>query len=406
MKVAIFSHAHPIFSKGGGELAAYYLWKGINESEAHQAWFIGRAPGELMHKFSSIASVGEHDYIMAGNAGIPDLTATIPLDPDGDLAQLLKAINPDVVHFHHYVHVGIEVIRLVKNVCPNARIVLTLHEFIAICMNNGQMVKTNGELCHRYSPRECHLCFPHVSPEDFFLREQYIKSFFKLVDIFISPSHFLEQRYTDWGLNSKIHVLENGLPEDDSKPLRELRENEVRGRFAYFGQINPYKGVDIILDAFAHLPKKYKKLVTLDIFGSGLANQTPDFHEKVKDLLNKNKKLVRLHGPYEPHEMGRLMGEVDWVIMGSIWWENSPLVIQEAYKYKRPVICPDIGGMAEKVIDGIGGIHYRARDSISLVGVLSRIVDDRDLFNTIYRTLPKYSTLNDITNQHLQLYDA
>ena len=26
-----------------------------------------------------------------------------------------------------------------------------------------------------------------------------------------------------------------------------------------------------------------------------------------------------------------LMAEVDWVVVPSIWWENSPLVIQEAF---------------------------------------------------------------------------
>ena len=46
------------------------------------------------------------------------------------------------------------------------------------------------------------------------------------------------------------------------------------------------------------------------------------------------------------------MASVDWVVVPSIWWENSPLVIQEAFGYGRPVICSDIGGMAEKVTDG------------------------------------------------------
>ena len=27
------------------------------------------------------------------------------------------------------------------------------------------------------------------------------------------------------------------------------------------------------------------------------------------------------------------MAEVDWVIVPSIWWENSPLVIQEAFHF-------------------------------------------------------------------------
>ncbi|WP_366552630.1 glycosyltransferase family 4 protein [Aquibaculum sediminis] len=405
MKVVIFAHAHPTFSKGGGELAAYYLWQGINEHPEHEAWFIGRADQRVMHKFSSLAAIGERDYLMAGNAGIPDLMSSNDLGPDNDLAQFLERVQPDVVHFHHYVHIGIETIRLVKRVCPGARIVVTLHEYIAICMNNGQMVKTDGRLCYQSSPRECHLCFPHMSQEDFFLRERWIKSFFGLVDLFISPSHFLRERYVAWGIEpDRITVIENGLPEGEPVPPRELAEGEQRTRFAYFGQINPYKGVDIILEAFARLPKKLRKQVTLDIFGSALDQQTPEFQEKVYGLLSKLKGTVHLHGPYEPHEMGRLMAEVDWVVMGSIWWENSPLVIQEAFKFGRPIIVPDIGGMAEKVKPGKGGLNYRNHDSVSLAALLTNALSSANKFNELYQTIPLYSSVEQITERHTAIY--
>ena len=52
------------------------------------------------------------------------------------------------------------------------------------------------------------------------------------------------------------------------------------------------------------------------------------------------------------------MADIDWVVVPSRWWENSPLVIQEAFMHKRPVVCSRIGGMAEKVTDGVDGIHF------------------------------------------------
>jgi circadian clock protein KaiC len=47
------------------------------------------------------------------------------------------------------------------------------------------------------------------------------------------------------------------------------------------------------------------------------------------------------------------MGEIDWVVVPSIWWETGPLTVLEAFQYGRPVICSDIGGMAEKVSHGV-----------------------------------------------------
>jgi glycosyltransferase involved in cell wall biosynthesis len=405
MKVVVISHAHPTFSKGGAELAAYYLWQGINNQPEHESWFIGRGQPELMPKFTTLAAMGERDYLLAGNANIEQLTATTSLDPQNDLSQLLASIQPDVVHFHHYVHVGVETIRLVKNICPQAKIFMTLHEYIAICQNNGQMIKTNGRLCYQYSPKECHLCFPHISQENIFLREIYIKSFFKLVDQFIAPSNFLRERYIQWGLNPEvISVIENGLPESEKIPLRTLGTDEIRGKFAYFGQINPYKGVDVLLEAITCLPKSIRKKVTLDIFGSGLENQTPAFQEKINLLLKKCKNTVRLHGAYEPEEMPRLIAEADWVVMGSVWWENSPLVIQEAYKFGRPLIVPNIGGMAEKVQSGKGGLTYRARDSFALANLITKIVEDEAIFNDTLNTIPDYPKISNIVNEHLRLF--
>jgi glycosyltransferase involved in cell wall biosynthesis len=408
MRVAVFSHAHPRFVKGGGELAAYYLWQGINRMSGHEAWFFGRGHPEFMHKFSSLAMVGERDYLVSGDAGISDLVTSSPVGADSDLASLLLRIKPDVVHFHHYMHLGLELIRLVKNTCPEAKIVMTLHEYIAICRNNGQMIKTDGRLCYAYSPRDCHLCFPDVTPEDIFLRERYIKSYFGLVDHFISPSHFLKDRYQAWGIEelAPVVVIENGLPEGERQPVRVLQADEKRTRFAYFGQINPYKGIDIILEAFASLDKPVFEQVTLDIFGSGLEYWPQEYQEKVRSLIDRCENRVRLHGAYEPEEMPSLLREIDWIVMGSVWWENSPLVIQEAYKYGRPIICPDIGGMAEKVVPGQGGLHYRARDSVSLASVIKRIASDRGLFDRLYESLPEYSSLTDITAQHIGLYQA
>lgn len=273
-------------------------------------------------------------------------------------------------------------------------------------MNNGQMIKTNGKLCYQYSPRECTLCFNHQTIESFFLRERYIKSFFALIDAFISPSHFLRDRYIAWGLSAnKIHVIENGLPVEEKVPIRQLTENGQRGRFAYFGQINPYKGLDIVLDAFAVLPKRIKKQVSLDIFGSGLEWQSTEYKDKIKARLEANSNIVHYHGPYEAHEMQRLMKEVDWVVMGSIWWENSPLVIQEAFKFGRPVICPDIGGMAEKVQDGINGLHYRARDSVSLAALIESVISNYELYEKLCAGLPKAPTIDDCVATHLKLYN-
>jgi glycosyltransferase involved in cell wall biosynthesis len=76
------------------------------------------------------------------------------------------------------------------------------------------------------------------------------------------------------------------------------------------------------------------------------------------------------------------------VVVPSRWWENSPLVIQEAFLHQRPVICSDIGGMAEKVDDGVDGLHFRAGDARSLARVLERAVTTPALWDSLRAGIP------------------
>jgi glycosyltransferase involved in cell wall biosynthesis len=70
-----------------------------------------------------------------------------------------------------------------------------------------------------------------------------------------------------------------------------LNEGESRSRFAYFGQLTPYKGVDLLIDAFSRLPQSLKR-VSLDIFGGGLDRFGEAFERRIRDLLDANTKRV------------------------------------------------------------------------------------------------------------------
>ena len=74
-----------------------------------------------------------------------------------------------------------------------------------------------------------------------------------MIDQFISPSYFLKQRYVDWGIPvDRITVIDNlPLRDHDVNSLSlpsidmEMKEKEALV-FAYFGQINRWKGIDML----------------------------------------------------------------------------------------------------------------------------------------------------------------
>ena len=115
---------------------------------------------------------GPDEFVYTG-AGFDHWIHANP-DPEfpGELATLLEELRPDVVHLHHYTNFGVEALLHIRRALPEARIVLTLHEYLAICNHFGQMVKRPGfGLCDRSGPRDCARCFPERTEQDFFLRE-------------------------------------------------------------------------------------------------------------------------------------------------------------------------------------------------------------------------------------------
>lgn len=403
-KILIVSHGHPDHSKGGAEVAAYNLFQQY-ENIGIDTMFLART-GEPSHGGSVFSTRNGGREIMF-HTSIGDwfnLACVESRHMAENFTDLLNRYQPTVVHFHHYAHMGIEMLKVVKDTLPKTKILFTLHEYMAICFNNGQMVKNNStKLCYESNPVDCAMCFPEKSSADFFMRKQYIQSMFEYVDKFISPSYFLIDRYRAWGIpEEKMIMIENGQPATHGTEARPLAKGEKRSRFAFFGQINPFKGVDVILEAFAALPEKIKKQVHLDIHGANLHLQEKVFQEKIAALLEKLEGTVTLHGSYEPHEMPRLLKECDWMIIPSIWWENSPMVIQEAYNHGRPVISADIGGMAEKIIDGENGYHFRRGSYQSLASVIEKAITGEQ-WDMLHKKIVKPLIIEECAKEHLLL---
>jgi glycosyltransferase involved in cell wall biosynthesis len=379
-RVLIVSHGHPSESIGGAEIASYQQYQELR-SQGVDAWYLARtSSAQTVHggtPFSLRCPEGR-EISMQSDMSVADAFRLSQPNKQliwGSFPDLIQQLRPDVVHFHHYYRVGVELLLLIKRHDPSIVIALTLHEYAAICLHSGLMVKRGSwQICESESPAACHECYPEHAAADFFLRKQYIQSFFDHVDMFVAPSEFLRQRYVAWGLPAdRILMIENGQPEPPE--FSEQRaQGELRTRFAYFGQLSPHKGLHVLLDALMRLGDHARTVVRFDIYGANLELQANDFQSEFQKKLEALNCSVMFKGAYRHEDLSQILPGVDWVVVPSIWWENSPLVIQEAFQFGRPVICSDIGGMSEKVRNGINGLHFKAGDASALAGTIERLL--------------------------------
>lgn len=366
--VVVVSHQHPRISKGGAEIAAYSLFKGLLQI-GKKAVFIAGCPYSDRDKLVDLPNNEktffyhpeqyDHFYHLA------------PPESGDQLLALLSAINPSHIFFHHFYIVGINTVRRVRQ-SMNARASMTFHEYLSICHHHGQMVtKPNRLLCTGASPTKCVSCFPEKSADQFKIRKQYFIDTLDALDLHVSPSNFLAGRFSDWGLStSKMAIIENGLPNAAGSEVSVRRaQTRQRWTFGYFGQINPFKGLDVLLQAAELIARNPEAPgIAIRLHGN-IIGQSSEFMESFEAALSNNK-ILSYFGAYDQADVQSLMAECDYVVVPSIWWENSPVVIQEAYSSKRPVITSDIGGLLEKVQSNRTGLHFKHRDAQDLARII------------------------------------
>lgn len=413
LRVLVISHAHPSFSLGGAEIASHNLHRGLNAMENVESVYLAAASPPLQrHASSALMSArlpqeevlfhtDAYDHFHLANEDV--------LSIERDLLRFVRDVKPDVIHFHHVLGFGLEALYAVRSALPDAVVLLTLHEFVPICHNHGQMVKRpTGQLCEQASPTACNSCFPDIPASRFLRREALVRTMLlDLVDAFVAPSAFLAKRYAEWGIDrQRIHVIENGIMGEEATPARELaRSDAPRNRFAFFGQMTPFKGVDVLIDAVGRVPDEiWGDDAYLMIFGANLERQPVEFQERMKKLIERAGRRVRFYGSYQNADLPKLMRSVDWVIFPSIWWENSPVVIQEALLHRRPIICSDIGGMAEKVRDGADGLHFRAGNGQHLADRIVEVLNDDTVWDRLRSTMRGPFSAKDCAREHLGVY--
>lgn len=406
MRLLFLCHGHPDLQAGGTEISTRDLFQALASQPGISGAFVAgvsalhrpQSPGTALQAIGTAAN-----EMLLWTAGFDrfhlsqtDLHGVAPA-----LETLLETVAPDVVHLHHLLLLGAETLQLIRRLRPAAKIVLTLHDYYAICAHEGTMLTTQGQLCHQATPDACLRCLPDRSATDFRLRAVTLRHLLDQVDAFVAPSEFLKARYVAWGLEpSRISVIGNGLAPVAAAPHRNAGRG-ARDRFAFFGHINRFKGAKLALAASARLSADGIEH-RLDLHG-GTAFQTPEFLADFDRLLAAAP-MAQHHGAYTRDELAARIQDADWVVVPSLWWENAPLVIQEALAHRRPVIAADIGGMAEMVSHGTNGMLFRAGDPRSLAETMARAASEPALWRALVRGITPPFPLERAVAAQLALY--
>ena len=95
------------------------------------------------------------------------------------------------------------------------------------------------------------------------------------------------------------------------------------------------------------------------------------------------------------------------LVIPSICYDNSPLVVYESFSTGTPVIGSNIGGIPELVEEGYNGFLFESGNYLSLKEKLVKVINDKELITNLednaFNSLPENS-MEIMVNKIIELY--
>lgn len=419
-RILMISVYHPELVRGGAQQTAYELFLGARSAGLDATFLASCEPQVAQALFKPGAIVTgfdgrENEYLFLSDSFEHSWYRNLNARALTWFAEYLRDIKPDIVHFHHFMTIGLDLFIMARKVLPEAKIVLTLHEFLGICKADGHMIRRNDRtLCQKATPVRCHQCFPEIEPEMFRLREDWVKHAYSVFDEFIAPTNFVRRRYVEWGLPAeKVHVVTNAQADysllDPRVAFARPSTSSTPHRFGFFGQLVDVKGLGVVIDALELYAKTYDEPIALEINGANIEFATPAFRERFETFLATAKALeplirVKFNGSYSMSDLPTRMSRVDWTIVPSVWWEIFALTLSEAYMFRKPPLVSNIGGIGERVQHNIDGLLFDVGDPVSLMETMHRCVTEPGLHARLASASPGVPPVAEVVEAHCRVY--
>lgn len=392
-------HAHQMASlmvQRGHDVTALFTERDLSREE-------GSLRRDTLDGVKLIEMVHQREYADVAETWLQDLSLRV-------FREQLAELAPDCVHVQHLAFWGSRCLDAIAD--AGIPCVLTLHDYHLIC-DNAVLLRDDGELCTEGPSGDCTHCVRRhpMLPErhgatqlsdDLWqraARERHAlhKQSLSRVERVICPSRFLAERFIEAGMlrEEQVVVMKAGYP----GPRREARLSDASQplRVGYVGGVYPSKGVHVLVEAFEHL-----RDVSAQLSIHGILDWFPDY---VAELRSKAEGLpIDFVGRFEPDQLDIVLAGLDCLVIPSIWYENMPITIQEAYRNGLPAIVTDLGGMAEAVPKNRGGLRFPRGDARALAECIQQLANDRQLAQSLAAAAPAPPTPEVIAEELQGLY--
>lgn len=324
--------------------------------------------------------------------------------------EVLGLEGPDIVHIQHLMGLPLTLVKNLVNV--GIPYVLTLHDYWSICANAQLLTNYDNSLCSgpkwwvncsrcalaRLDLRSMQLFSPLIAPV-FAWRDYLTRKLLEQATWLVAPTPFVGDIYRQHGINaSKIKIIPHGI---ETPSTNVVRRDPVISQLqvAYIGGLSWQKGVHILIDAFNRLPHSGARL---HIWGD--PKPFPSYVNELGEMANHPG--IEFMGPLDRKSLWNALSGHDVVVVPSLWYETSSLIIQEAFAAGVPVVASKMGALKMRVNDGVDGILVPPGDPEALSEVLINMMNKPELLLHLRSGIQPVDTISDHMTQMEELYES
>lgn len=261
--------------------------------------------------------------------------------------------KPDVLHFQwlpfmEVVGWEIPILKCIKRLSPNTRLVLTIHNI-----------------------------YPHnMRPERKKAYNDRFRKASSLFDAFIVHTKISKEDVSrEFGLSAEIvHVCCHGVFEPKGVTISSKFRKDGKLHILQFGGQSYYKGTDLLVDAVCGLDNKRKERIETHIVG-GISQSF------LEELMAKDKGSIITWKPYflSDEELYQEINAADLIVLPYRAISQSGVLLLSIY-FEKFIICSDLPSFKETMQgeegDGLDdSLFFKSEDSNSLSQLLTLYID-------------------------------
>lgn len=298
-------------------------------------------------------------------------------DAERRLRQLIRDTKPGAVYILHEVnHLSPSIIRAAKK--EGVRVVHRISDFFMLCPKydllcgdniceaciHGDYTKALRRRCVKDSFAATAL---RVAAMELYKRN----GVFEAVDMFIAPSAFTREKLIEGGFpGEKILHIPTFIDSDSIVPSRSHEKY-----FLFLGRVARQKGTIYAVKA---MEKLRDSGFSLKITGSPADIKADVELKRCIEDSGLGDRIV-FTGFLSGAALDELIDNAACVMCPSIWYENMPNAVLEAYAHGKPVVASRLGSLTELVEDGETGFLFTPRNHDELAECLMEFVRNDSL---------------------------